>query len=268
MTPPPTPPPAYAAIRERAVRLAGEPGDIAQRAVLHYSIYLDSGGGHAFPLVALHGALWAYRFFETTGRLGQILRARYFYDRGERERRMAMLDGFAEGFKAVNREVFVDTYANYHFTKAHGREPGAEGIIHPELLDILNALHADRAAGRKLSAEQRRQLYQQALLREQETTVGPRVREEVERFDCPILRTLCLKPLVRFSYFPRAKYMVFRDFSDVQERIAFATLSYDLAEQAGWRRVAEAVRHYGVLSEAFFRAPAEYADHLVASLVG
>ena len=47
----------YALLRDQAVRLAGSPGDIAQRVMAHHQIYRDSGGNHAFPLVALHGEL-------------------------------------------------------------------------------------------------------------------------------------------------------------------------------------------------------------------
>jgi hypothetical protein len=246
---------AYAAIKERATQLAGQPGDIPRRVALHHGIYLDSGGNHAFPQIALHGALWACRFFETTGSLGKIIQHRYFYDREEREYRMGLLSQFSEGFKAVNRAVFIDTYTNYYFTREHGREPGAERVIHPDLLSALNTMHRARAEGRQLAPGERRSLYQQALLWEQEVTVAPGVKSEVEKFDCPILRSLCLKPLVRFAYFPRTRYFPFRNFSDKDERIRNAMRSYDIAERCGWARVVETMRSYGVLPEEFFRDP-------------
>src|SRR5207253_3094463 len=46
---------AHGAIRREAVRLAGGPGDIPPRVALHHAIFLDSGGNHCFPEVALHG---------------------------------------------------------------------------------------------------------------------------------------------------------------------------------------------------------------------
>src|SRR4051812_45502428 len=126
---------AYDAIKVEARALAGQPGDILQRVRVHHSIYADSKGNHAFPLIALHGALWGYDFFEVTGKLGELVSYRYFLDADEKTKRLGMLNAFAEGFKAVNREVFVDTYTNYHFTKAHGRERGAEELVHGELLE-------------------------------------------------------------------------------------------------------------------------------------
>lgn len=241
----------YAVLRAEAKRLAGAPGDIVQRVTVHYSIYRDSGGNHAFPLIASHGALWAAGFFETTGRLGDALRARYFYDSKERALRMAMLDGFANGFKAVNRSVLMDTFTNYYYTQRYGGHPGATGAMHPHLFEALNAVHQATASGVGISAPQRRYIFEQALRYEQEVTVAPGVREEIDRFDCPILRFLCLRPIVQFSYFPRSTYFLFRDFSDAGERIDKAMRAYDIAVRRGWQHTESALRSSTLLPTAF-----------------
>ncbi len=150
-----------------------------RRVALHHELYRDSAGNHAFPLVALHGALWGHGFFETTGKLGTVIAYRYFLDADERKIRHAMLDRFAEGFKAVNREVFVDTYTNYWFTKAHGRAPGAEELVHPDLLLALNEAHAATAAGHALGPDRALHLFTQALRFEQEVTVAPGIAREL-----------------------------------------------------------------------------------------
>jgi len=142
----------YEVLRAEAVGMAGAPGDIARRVMVHHFIYRDSGGNHAFPLVALHGALWAAGFFETTGRLGDALRLRYFYNASEREFRMTLLSGFAEGFKTVNRQVFIDTFTNYFYTKHYGENPAAGGALHPTLFSALNSMHAATRSGRSLAA--------------------------------------------------------------------------------------------------------------------
>ncbi len=244
----------YALIRAEATRLAGEPGDIRQRVLVHHEIYRDSSGNHAFPLVALHGALWGAAFFETTGRLGDALRLRYFYDSRERAFRMSMLNGFAEGFKTVNRQVFIDTYTNYYYTQRYGTDPAAAGALHPDLFAALNAMHAATRERNELSRAQKRELFSLALLHEQEVTVAPGVQEEVAKFDCPILRFLCLKPIVHFLYFPKTTYLLFGNFSDKTERIDKAMRSFDLAADAGWQRVEVAMRRskllYGVSERA------------------
>jgi hypothetical protein len=232
----------YAALRAEAARLAGEPADILPRVKVHHAIYQDSAGNHAFPLVALHGALWAAGFFETTGRLGDALRVRYFYDQSERDYRMSLLAGFAEGFKRVNRDVLIDTFTNYFYTKRYGQHPAAGGLLHPDLFAALTAMHSATRAGVSLPDPQKRDLFQQALEHEQEVTVAPGVQSEVDKFDCPILRFLCLRPIVHLAYFPKQTFFFFRNFADKDERITKAMRSYDLANRAGWTAV-EAAMH-------------------------
>lgn len=255
---------AYADLRAHADTLAGGLHDIPRRAALHYGLWLDSARVYPFPLLAMHGALWGHRFFETTGRLGQAIRHRYFYDARERAARMAMLGAFADGFKALNRAVFVDTYANYTFAGRYGREPGAERVVRAPLLAALNRVHEAARRGADLGAAGRREAYEQALRWEQEVTVAPGVRAEVARFSCPVLRRLVLSPVVRFAYFPRGRFMVFRNFADPAERVRRGLAAFVLAERAGWEAVAESTRAYGVMPAAFEADRAGYAARLLA----
>jgi hypothetical protein len=235
---------AYAETKAFARDLAGRPSDILQRVNVHHSIYVASRGNHAFPLIALHGAMWGRGFFETSGKLGELIAYRYFLDKDEKSKRLAMLDGFAEGFKAVNREVFVDTYTNYHFTKRHGRERGAEELVQPDLLDALNEVHDATAAGRELGDDRKKHVFLQALRFEQEITVAPGIERELGKFDCPILRALCMKPIVRFSYFPMWRRFYFKNFSEKEERIDKAVRSFDIAAYRGWDNVLAAMNAY------------------------
>jgi hypothetical protein len=252
--------------RAEAVRLAGGPGDMPQRVALLHSIFTDSGGNHAFPEVALHGALWAYGFYERRGAVSRMITYRYFYDREERARRAYMLFDFSQGFKEANRSVFIDTYTNYYFTKRYGEAPGAEAVVAPQLLDALNRVHHAARSSRALPPAERRRVFETALLFEQETTVGPKVKEEVSKFDCPILTRIVLSPIVHFSYFPRFTTLLFRDFSNTDERIEKAVRSYELAEHAGWPHVAECIRYQGVLPERCFADPVGYANELRAAV--
>jgi hypothetical protein len=58
------------ALREEAEDLAGRTGDFAQRAATYHHLYQHSGGNHAFPLLAAHGALWGSKHFRAGMRLG------------------------------------------------------------------------------------------------------------------------------------------------------------------------------------------------------
>jgi hypothetical protein len=256
---------AHAEIRAEATRLAGGPGDMPQRVALLHAIFADSGGNHAFPEVALHGALWAYGFYERRGTISRMIAYRYFYDAEERAHRSYMLFEFSQGFKEANRSVFIDTYTNYFFTKRHGESEGADELVPPKLLEALNRAHHAARAGRKLPRAERARVFETALLYEQETTVGPKVKEEVSKFDCPVLTRIVLKPIVRFAYFPRTTLMRFHDFSDKQERIEKAVRAAALAEDAGWPNVGKAIRYSGVLPGRFFDDPLSYADSLRAA---
>ncbi len=246
--------------------MAGGPSDMPQRVAILHSIFVDSGGSHAFPEVALHGALWAYGFYERRGAVSRMITYRYFYDREERARRAYMLFEFSGGFKQANRSVFIDTYTNYFFSKRFGEADGADELLPPELLEALNRVHHASRVNRTLPAHERGEVFEKALLFEQERTVGPKVREEVAKFDCPVLTNLVLRPLVRFAYFPRTTMMLFRNFGNTDERIEKAIRSYEFAERAGWPTVAEAIRYQGLLPRRCFDDPLAYADELRGTL--
>ena len=256
---------AYAAIRAEAERLAGGPGDMPPRVAHLHSIFVESGGNHAFPEVALHGALWAYGFYERRGTVSRMIAYRYFYDRDERARRSYMLFEFSQGFKEANRSVFVDTWTNFHFTRDHGERDGADEVLAPELLDALGRVHHAARAGKRLSRSERAEVFRTSLLFEQENTVGPKVRAEIAKFDCPVLSTIVRKPAVRFVYFPRTTFLRFDDFGDTDERIEHAVRSYELAEDAGWEDVSAAIRYHGVLPARFQQDPLGYAAGLRAA---
>lgn len=104
---------AYGRFRAEATALAGRPEDIPQRAAVLHSIFLDSAGGHAFPQVALHGALWSAAFFDVSGTLGNLISYRYFYNATKRRARHAMLNNFAVGFCLPN--AVTGHVAKYRF---------------------------------------------------------------------------------------------------------------------------------------------------------
>ncbi len=252
----------YDRMKAEVTDLVGGLEEIPRRVALLHGLYLDSGGNHAFPQIAAHGALWAHSFFEVGGSMGRFIARRYFYNAQERAYRLGVLNRFAEDFRLVNRQVCIDTLTNYRFTRAHGREPGAGKLVPLELLRELNLLHDARAAGERLSEEEKRRVFQTSFYWEQELTVAPGVKAAVEKFQCRVMSFLCLHPVVRFAYFPRWHYLLFRNFADTSERIAKGLRAYEHARLGGWVRVAETMRSYGVMPRAFFRDPGGYVRAL------
>ncbi len=257
----------YQKIREEATILAGKPGDIRQRVVFLHEIFQDSKQNHCFAEIAIHGALWAYKFFEKTGTLGNLISYRYFYDGGEMKYRHGLLQGFSEGFKAANRSVFIDTYSNYYFTKEFGKEAAKNNFMEAELLEALQKINEAAKNEKTLATDERRSLFKTTLQWEQEVTVAPAVKAEVAKFDCPILRRLVLKPFVRFSYFPKTKLFWFKNFSETDERISKAHESFEVAENVGWRKVFDSMQNYNVLDADFFKNPLDFTKNLKAKLL-
>ena len=143
----------YDSLKSEAARLAGELLDIPRRVAVLHNLYLDSLGNHTFSLIAAHGALWAWRYFETGWRLGHLMAYRYFYNSRERAYRLGLLNSFAESFREVNRKVCIDTVANYNFVARFGNEPEADKILPGRLLEALKQVHTAKETGVALSED-------------------------------------------------------------------------------------------------------------------
>lgn len=245
----------YDELKDEGTRLAGDLLDIPRRVVALHQLYRESRGNHAFSLIAAHGALWAAGYFEAGGSLGRLIGQRYFYNRQERAYRLGLLQEFAEAFRRVNRQVCIDSYANFHFARQFGQQSAAGDVLPASLLDALNRVHQAAAQGKSLDPREKRAVFEQSFLCEQEITVAPGVQRAVSGFDCRIMRWLCLRPLVRFSFFPRWRYLWFRDFSSQQERIEKGLQAYDLAAAAGWDQVHDSLRKYRCTPETLFQSP-------------
>ena len=87
----------------------------------------------------------------------------------------------------------------------------------------------------------------------------------IDGFDCPILRFLCLKPVVHFPYFPRHVHLFFANFADKAERIDKAMRSYNLAVRAGWAKVEAAARLSKLAPRSYFADPKLYLSDLIAN---
>jgi hypothetical protein len=241
----------YQSLRSAAVELAGDLLDIPRRVEILYDLYRDSRGNHAFSLIAAHGALWAWNYFETGGALGRLMTYRYFYNSKERAYRLGLLNSFAESFREVNRLVCIDTVANYRFVAEYGDEPNAVAILPNRLLDALKQVHAARLAQETVSETKKFEIFEASFHCEQEVTVAPGVKQAVAGFDCPILRRLILCPIVRFRFFPKWHYMFFKDFSHTEERIRRGMHAFRLAQAAGWDHVVASMEDYRVMPSSF-----------------
>ena len=228
----------YSSLREEAERLAGAPEDMRQRARFHLSIWYDSGRNFAFPLLAAHGALWGERHIKRGLRASNVLSL--FLDCRDTKRRL--VSAFTHELQAINRQVFIETYVNYHITREVGH--AASELIGSEVTALLCMCHDARRTGRMLSSEELRALYAEFLNYEQDDVVAPRVSAAVARFEWPLLRFLALKSPVRFSFFKGCEVLWFRALDEKSQRIKNGLRAFDIAERHGWHVVEESLEAY------------------------
>jgi len=253
---------AHAAIRAEATRLAGGLQDLAQRATTYHHLYRDSGGNHIFPLIAAHGALWARGYFQLGMRLGRGVAWQYACNGQRRRAQLQDLADFADAFRDINRRVCIDIYTNYHFVGRFGDCPAAEQLMPAAVFDALQRLHWARRQGRSLNDAERLAIYQAHFLKEQEHDVGPGIARAVAAFDWPAMKWLALQPIVRFAFLPGWQVLRFRNFADVQERIANGLKAFRLGAQVGWEVVEERLAAYRILPSAFFTEGEGYFERV------
>lgn len=248
------------AVRRDAVRLAGRPTDLVQRASVYFHLYSHSGGNHVFPLLAAHGALWGSGHFARGLAIGRVLATLTVNDPDEAQGKLDQLAALATAFKDINRQVCAETYACYHLTRLHGEHPGIEAHFPAELVLAMNRCHAANRRGTPLTDDEKKTLFDAFFLWEQEHIVGPGVEAAVAKVDWPLMMWLAMKPPVGFSYFGTGRWLWFSDFASTEQRIARGRDAFDLAARAGWDRVAEALGDYSVMPATFFQCPDRHFD--------
>ncbi len=156
-------------------------------------------------------------------------------------------------FETSIAESASDVYANFHFTKYYGKHPEASKVVPVDLLQALNRIHSSNEAGVELTDDERREVFTTHFLSEQQHIVGPTIEKAIAEFDWSLLRSLALRPVIRFAYFRRP--FLFRNFANKEERIAKGLVAFNVAAETGWNNVEQDLRKYDVLPEQFFAKP-------------
>lgn len=242
--------------------MAGRTGDLVQRASVYHHLYEHSGRNHCFPLLAAHGALWASGYFRNGLRFGRVVAAGRLVLGDDPAVLLDRLHCFAEAFRDINRRVCLETYFIYHLSADRRLASDAERLIPADLLEAMERCHAARMEGRSLSDRERRDLFTAFFLWEQANIVGPAISHAFASFDWPLIRTLALRPKIRFSYFDSGP-LAFANFEDTEERIVMGLRAFDRAARRGWSVVEQALDDYGVMPSAFTAHPQGFFDRLV-----
>lgn len=219
-------------MRLRAEAAAGPQASLRLRAKSYLDLYHASNGACRFALIAAHGALWASWYLicaKLAAMVFALIDPTHLRAPSQRYRAFAT---YIDLLKEINQLVFIETYVLVHCLRDFGPEAAVQARIPADI-----AQDYARAMGGDASIELR-DLYQRHFRWEQTRVVSDKLTKGFAEFDWPLMRGLCQRPWVWFSYFPTAKSLNFRNFTDSEERVEKGLIAYDRAQEVGFGRIA------------------------------
>lgn len=229
-------------IHAKATELAGPPGNLCKRAVQYHHVYRASGGIFCFALIAAHGAVWAQWYLKVAW-LGAIVLATLDWRApGGFRYRMAHFNAYTGALKDINRRVMIKAYTVLHFAKDSMVDNAMVDDLPGEIVLEIRRLLAQQMSGQPATNAEKRALYEAFFRWEQDNAVGPSVEAAMAAFDWPLMRNLCLRPWVWFSYFRAGRSLNFKDFTSAEERVEKGLAAFDVAAFRGWDNVDRSLR--------------------------
>ncbi|MFT4626417.1 MAG: hypothetical protein ACI8PZ_005094 [Myxococcota bacterium] len=229
----------WRACQRTADRLSGRTIDARIRADHYHQLYLESAENFMFPLIATHGSLWGVSHTQGLERMLAVARPLA-------PRRIDQWMDALDRVRDINRRVFVEVHSTFHFTRTHGRHPEAGAFVKPAVLGLYNRVHEAVRTSRPLTQLERRDLYYQVFVHEQDDIVHPGILEAMDSAGSPALVTLFKRVRPRFQYFPPGESLVFTDFTSVDQRNREGLRALDFAEAVGPERVRAAMDEYAI----------------------
>lgn len=229
-------------IHAQATLLAGQPGNLCKRAVQYHHIYRASGCTFCFALIAAHGAVWAQWYLKIAFLGAIVLAACDLHAPGNFRIRMAHFNAYTGALKDINRRVMIKAYTILHFAKDGMDDHAMVDDLPGEIVIEIRRLVAIQMSGQLVTGPEKRALYEAFFRWEQDNAVGPSVEVAMAAFDWPLMRNLCLRPWVWFSYFRAGRSLNFRDFTSAEERVEKGLAAFDLAAARGWDNVDKSLR--------------------------
>jgi len=221
--------------RTRALAASGPTASLRLRARGYLDLYNASGGVCMFALVAAHGALWASWYLVCAKLAAMVLAVLDPTCWMSPRRRYREFAAYVTALKDINQLVMVETYVLVHTIQNHGPDAAiAQGIPADIAHDYAKAL-----SGERLSPDALRDLYLRHFTWEQDRVVSRKLDDAFAAFTWPMMKSLCERPWVWFSYFRVGTPMNFRSFTDKTERIEKGLIAFDRAMEFGPTKLAE-----------------------------
>lgn len=224
----------YLAIRSEAQAAAGPLSSLRLRARSYLGIYDTSNGVCRFALVAAHGALWASWYLVCAKLAAMVFACLDPTAKLWPRTRYKQFAAYVALLKEINTLVMVETYVLVHIIQKFGVEAAiARGIPSDLAYDYHRAM-----AGVTQDDDLLRDLYHRHFLWEQERVVSTKLEEGFAVFSWPLMRNLCQKPWVWFSYFRFGRSLNFKSFTDQAERVEKGLIAYDRAASLSFEKLA------------------------------
>lgn len=224
----------YLAIRAAAEQAAGPRTSLRYRAKSYLEIYRASNNVCLFALVAAHGALWASWYLVCAKLAAMVFSVADITCRMPIRRKYQNFADYVGTLKEINKLVMIETYVLVHTIQELGPEFACQQNIPKELAKD----YALAMSGQNQSIPFLRDLYHRHFLWEQERVVSTKLDDAFAVFEWPLMRNLCQRPWVWFSYFKAGRSMNFKCFTDQEERVDKGMLAFDRAVDAGAEKLA------------------------------
>ena len=226
-----------ARVRAEAEARAGSLDDMAVRAASYYELYTSGGRSFPFTIIAAHGALWARWYLKVADAAARVLAVVDITSTLSRAERIASYDRFVDKFRDINRVVFMETWVTLHLLRLDPDHPHLVDRMPGPLRHAIADAQKLALAGSEPDDDDKRRVYQDYFRWEQVVVVGPLVQAAIDEFHWDLACWFCRRPWVWFSYFRVGKALVFRDFTDAEERTEKGLAAFDWAARKGWDKI-------------------------------
>lgn len=223
----------YQQIREEAEAAAGPTSSLRMRARGYLDVYQYSNGTCHFALIAAHGALWASWYLIFARIIAFFLAFVDLTGPYRPLKRYRELAAYVTALKEINRLVMVESHVLVHGVK----ELGVDFITAKNIPEDLAYGYAQAMSKPERDDAVLRDLFHRHFLWEQERVVSTRLDDAFAALTWPLMKNLCERPWVWFSYFRAGKSLNFKRFTDQEERVEKGLIAYDRAVAFGLDRV-------------------------------
>jgi len=226
----------YQTIRDEAEQLGHPVSSLRGRAKGYLTVYHYSGGICSFALVAAHGALWASWYLVCAKLAAMVLACIDVTSRLSPRQKYLQFTNYVNALKEINQSVMIETYVLIHTIK----RIGPDYAIQQGLPETLVSGYVTALSNTACETADLRDLYHQHFTWEQDRVVSTKLNDAFAKFSWPLMRKICQRPWVWFSYFKVGRSMNFREFTNKDERIEKGLIAFDRAKDFGFQRLAKA----------------------------